>query len=42
MTAVLLLLGACAVVVGVALLSWPLALSIGGLLLMLAAIDLRR
>lgn len=42
MAAVMLLLGACATVTGVALLCWPAAVSVAGVLLMLAAIDLRR
>lgn len=43
MIAALLLLAGCVLVVtGIALVSWPLALSAGGVLLLLAGIDLRR
>lgn len=42
MPAALLLVGAILTVTGVALLLWPLAVSVAGVLLMLAAIDLRR
>lgn len=42
MAAVLLVLGASATVAGVALLCWPAAISTAGVLLLLAAIDLRR
>lgn len=42
MAAVLLLLGACATVAGVALLAWPAAIATAGVLLILAGVDLRR
>lgn len=41
MAAALVLIGAAALVAGVALLCWPAAVSVGGLLLLLAGIDLR-
>lgn len=41
MAAVLLIAGAVAVVAGVALLCWPAAITVAGVLLILGGIDLR-